>query len=455
MPVAIAKDRLNTHLDGLRQSSFWLNGYSGLIVAVSGGPDSLALTLVAAEICAEKKISFEAVVIDHGLRAEAAGEANQVIAKLTSLGIRSRCLRVLAPAPSSGRQAWARQQRLQLLCDHARQSASAVLFAHHYDDQAETVAMRLARGSNLTGLSAISAVRLYEGVLFVRPFLELRKQDLIAICNAYKVEYLTDPSNTDQAFERVRIRSWLQQPSQKNLRQQLVQLANLSARLSARLTDSRDQWCILNIVFTLRLRAQINLAAFLDLNEAAQNIILRYCLAVIGGQPYPISDCRLDRLKASMTKGARTTAGGCIVQVNSEYITIIAEFGRPPVPELIVQAGRVYRFDKRWLIRATQDGIIRRLGLSGWAKRSQLSCSLPLSGWPARMGAMIPVLHGLDGRLYCPHFNDMESVYLAAPPIPARQSPFATRAFCATSLPLDGPCARIEWMETTAKGEDA
>ena len=443
MSVAAAKNSLTNHLDGLRQSDLWLEGYSGVLAAVSGGPDSLALAFVAAEICVDKKINFEAVVVDHGLRSEATGEASQVVETLKSRGIRSCSLRITAPPPSSGKQAWAREQRMQLLCDYARQTASAVLFAHHYDDQAETVAMRLARGSAVTGLSAIAAVRIYQGVLFVRPFLGLRKLDLIAVCKAYKAEYITDPSNTDQAFERARVRAWLQQPGQRLLKQQLVQLSSLSAQLSERLAGTLAEWCAEHIVFTLRLRAQINFVTFSELNGAKQNLILRHCLAVIGGQPYPLSDNRLDRVRVRLATGARLTAGDCLVQCNAERITIMAEFGRMPEPELTVQAGRIYRFDKRWLIRTTEDGVIRRLGPAGWAKRSH-SCNFqPLSDWTARMGAMIPVLHGLDGRRYCPHFMRRRFVYSGFEFNPAQQDSAAIRAFCASSLPVDGSWAVI------------
>jgi tRNA(Ile)-lysidine synthase len=333
---------------------------------------------------------------------------------------------------------------MQLLCDYARQTASAVLFAHHYDDQAETVAMRLARGSAVMGLSAIAAIRIYQGVLFVRPFLELRKSDLIAVCKAYKAEYITDPSNTDQAFERARVRAWLQQPDQRRLQQQLVHLSSLSAQLSERLEDTLAEWCAANIVFTLRLRAQINSVTFSELNEAKQNLILRHCLSVIGGQPYYLSDNRLDRTRVRLANGVRSTAGDCLVQGNAERITIMAEFGRMPEPELTVQAGRIYRFDKRWLIRTTKDGVIRRLGPAGWAKWSQSSNFQSLSNWTARMGAMIPVLHGLDGRRYCPHFIKRRFVYSGFAFNPAQHDPVATRAFCASSLPLDGPCEVIK-----------
>ena len=437
MPVAAAKSALTSHIDGLRQSALWLDGCSGLIIAVSGGPDSLALTLMAAEICAEQKMRFEAVVVDHGLRAEAAAEAGHVVKTLTNWGIRGRCLRVSDSAPSAGKSAWARQHRLELLCDYARQTASAVLFAHHYDDQAETVAMRLARGSTVRGLSAIAAVRIYQGVLFARPFLGLRKADLVAICMAYKAVYITDPSNTDQAFERVRIRTWLQQPQQSDLRQQLVQLASLSSRLSAPLLEACDKWCAEHIIFTFRLRAHINLEAFLLLDKVARNFILRHCFTVIGGQPYPVSDDRLDQVQTRLAPGVKSTTGGCVVQVSAERITIIAEFGRLPEPELNVQAGRVYRFDKRWLITAAQDGVVRRLGPLGWAQRSQLSGLQPVSSWTARMGAMIPVLHGLDGRLHCPHFNTHRSLYSIALSNRLDKEVEAKEAFYVTVLPLD------------------
>ena len=304
--------------------------------------------------------------------------------------------------------------------------------------------MRLARGSAITGLSAIAAIRIYKGVLLARPFLGLRKMELVAICKAYKSEYLSDPSNADQVFERARVRAWLQQPEQWFLQQQLVHLSSLSARLSERLAGALAEWCAEHVVFTLRLRAKINFVTFSELNGAKQNLILRHCLAVIGGQPYPFSDDRLDRLRVRLATGTRSTAGDCLVQGNAEHITIMAEFGRQPEPELTVQAGRIYRFDKRWLIRTTKDGFIRRLGAAGWAKRNRPSVFQYISGWTARMGAMIPILHGLDGRRHCPHFIERKAVYSDAAFNPEHQDPAKTRELRASILPVDGPCAVIK-----------
>ena len=109
-----------------------------------------------------------------------------------------------------------------------------MLFGHHRDDQAETVMMRLSRGSGLAGLSAMAPYSLYQGVVFGRPFLRLSKGDLISVCQAYGADFVTDPSNADPVFERVRIRQWLQHPGQKMARQQMMRLSAVSSRLAAR-----------------------------------------------------------------------------------------------------------------------------------------------------------------------------------------------------------------------------
>ena len=103
MPVVTAKDAIITCLHNLRKSAFWFESSSGIIGAISGGPDSLALAFLTAEVCAEQKIQFEAVLVNHGLRKEAATEASYVIEKLESRGIQACCLSVTASPPSFGK----------------------------------------------------------------------------------------------------------------------------------------------------------------------------------------------------------------------------------------------------------------------------------------------------------------------------------------------------------------
>ena len=457
MPVAAAKDALSSHLNGLLTSGQWLVDRSGILAAVSGGPDSLALALVAAEVCAEASVRFEAAVVDHGLRDGSAEEADQVVAALTGRGIPARSFTVSEPAPVTGRQAWARDQRFQILCDYARQSASAVLFAHHRDDQAETVMMRLLRGSGIAGLSAMAPYSLYQGVVFGRPFLGLCKEDLISVCQAYKADFVTDPSNADPAFERVRTRQWLQHPGQKMTRQQMIRLSAVSSRLTARIREECERWCADHAVFTHRLCAELEAGAFLQLCCDARKHILRYCLGVVGSQLYPVAGERLDKLLDRLCVGHKSTAGGCLIQMTQTHLRLIAEFGRPPEPELKAEAGRLYCFDRRWLVYAPQDGVIRRLGAQGWAARdSQHPGYRRVKNWPARLGMMLPYLDGLDGQPCHPHFKSYPVVCSAAGRTAAQDSKPQGQDFVICDLPPDGALTLTKGLSMTeSKGEGA
>lgn len=178
-------------------------------VAVSGGPDSLALLLLAA---AARPALVEAVTVDHGLRAGAADEAAAVAVRCDQLGVQHTILRAeWADAPESNIQAKARSERYRLIGEWARpRELGAVATAHHIDDQAETMLMRLARGSGLAGLSGVRADILREdGLRLIRPLLGWRKAELEALCAEAGVVPAEDPSNRDEKHDRVRVRQWL------------------------------------------------------------------------------------------------------------------------------------------------------------------------------------------------------------------------------------------------------
>lgn len=179
-------------------------------VAVSGGPDSLALLLLAATTRPE---TVEAATIDHGLRAESADEAAMVAGICQQLGVQHRTLMADWPeAPTTNVQAAARAMRYRLLNEWAiDRGLSAVATAHHADDQAETLLMRLLRGAGVSGLGATRAKRpLSEQVLLVRPLLGWRKSELVALVADAGLDPVDDPSNRDPRHDRSRIRNLLQ-----------------------------------------------------------------------------------------------------------------------------------------------------------------------------------------------------------------------------------------------------
>ena len=153
-----------------------------LLIAVSGGPDSTALLLMAAEWAKRRgKPRIEAATVDHGFRPESADEAKAVAKLCARLKVDHRVLQWKGVKPTSRLQERAREARYRLLVDHAKAiGADAVVTAHHADDQAETVLFRLLRGSGLAGLRGMDLMSARDGMTIARPLMGLKKRDLIA-----------------------------------------------------------------------------------------------------------------------------------------------------------------------------------------------------------------------------------------------------------------------------------
>lgn len=176
-------------------------------VAVSGGPDSLALLLLAAAV---RPDGVDAATVDHGLRSEAPDEAAFVAGICHRLDVPHSILTARwAETPETAIQERARQQRYRLLGYWAEERGlDAIVTAHHADDQAETLLMRLARGSGVKGLAAIRPRSVAPGshVPLLRPLLGWRRSELEQVCAGAGLTPVSDPSNEDERFERVRVR---------------------------------------------------------------------------------------------------------------------------------------------------------------------------------------------------------------------------------------------------------
>jgi tRNA(Ile)-lysidine synthase len=191
-----------------------LENLPALILAVSGGPDSTALLVLAARWAKRLRRAPKllAVTIDHGLRVEARREAAATKRLARALGVPHRTLRWQGRKPASGLQEAARLARYRLLARVAlRAGAAHILTAHTLDDQAETVLFRLARGSGLVGLGGMAQTSPLpiggDGAIFlVRPLLHVPKARLVATLQTARVPYSEDPSNRDPRFTRVRLR---------------------------------------------------------------------------------------------------------------------------------------------------------------------------------------------------------------------------------------------------------
>lgn len=203
-------------------------------VAVSGGPDSMALLALVQEWAAARGKRVHALTVDHALRVESAHEAAQVGTWIDVHfpGVTHEILRRDPAAITPTRlQEQARHDRYELMrgaC--ARAGIGHVLLAHHRDDQAETFLFRLCKGSGLDGLAAMKAQSDRDGLLLLRPLLDVDKERLIATCAARGVPYVKDPSNKNDKFARVRLRQLKEALSHEGLSTR--RLAATAARMA-------------------------------------------------------------------------------------------------------------------------------------------------------------------------------------------------------------------------------
>lgn len=164
------------------------------IVAYSGGADSLALAVAAADLATRRSEPIEAVTVDHGLRPESAEQAHQAATILHSFGLNATIIPVTVDC-SDGVEAGARAARYTALAEHARDSRAGILLGHTMDDQAETVLLGLARGSSARALSGMRPIVKDGGISWLRPLLSVRAADTRRMCEVLNLPVIEDPSN--------------------------------------------------------------------------------------------------------------------------------------------------------------------------------------------------------------------------------------------------------------------
>jgi tRNA(Ile)-lysidine synthase len=223
-----------------------------IVLAISGGPDSVALMWLMARWrrAFARGPRLIAVTVDHGLRAEAAREARDVKRLAKSLDLPHQTLRWTGTKPRTGLPAAARAARYRLLAQAARKhGATHVLTAHTRDDQAETLLMRMLRGSGIAGLAAMARESERDGVRLARPLLDISKSRLIATLNKAKIGFADDPTNRDTGFTRPRLRAIMPVLAEeggdaRNLARLAARLARANAAVEV-LTDGAERYLAL------------------------------------------------------------------------------------------------------------------------------------------------------------------------------------------------------------------
>ncbi len=308
---------------------------SAILIAVSGGPDSMALMTLAAEWRGRSgngAPSLHVATVDHGLRPEARGEAAAVALAAAALGLPHATLTWAGPKPTTGVQERARDMRYGLLAAHARHlGASHILTAHHADDQAETIMLRLGRGSGISGLAGMRRdSSLAPGITLTRPLLAVPKNELIAFCHARALVFVEDPSNRDPAFARARLRGQTRTLDALGLdRAALLRLARRMARADEALEAETDRLEVL--VSTQRDHAFYKADLSCAIEMPAEILVRLIGRAVAHVVPNRIH-FRLDRLEAlakairsALRSGEahRATQGGARLVLGRDRLIVV------------------------------------------------------------------------------------------------------------------------------------
>jgi tRNA(Ile)-lysidine synthase len=314
-----------------------LESLPGLVIAVSGGPDSTALLVLAARWAKRLKSKAPkllAATVDHGLRRQAAAEAASVRRLARRLSVAHQTLRWRGKKPESGLQEAARAARYRLLAQAAGRAGYAhILTAHTLDDQAETVLFRLARGSGLAGLSAMTSPTPLptdesQKMLLVRPFLNIAKSRLVATLQAAGIAYSEDPSNSDPRFTRARLRGLIPALGREGLDARA--LSRLAARM--RRADSAIEFAVAAAQAALapapwpqRGPVVFEFGRFADLPAEVGLRLLGRAIAHTGSEG-PVELGKLEVLYEAVRKAAphrvRRTLAGALVTVASGRLTV-------------------------------------------------------------------------------------------------------------------------------------
>ena len=346
--------------------------------------------------------------VDHGLRPESKEEAAFVAAHARDLGFSHATIKWTGGKPKTGIQAAARRARYDLLASHALScGAACVVTAHTEDDQAETLLMRLRRGSGVDGLAAMAPVSDRNGVAIVRPLLGFSKGRLTAYLRASSVPFLRDPSNDNAAFERVRLRH-----ATKALAAAGITRSSL-ATTAARLSRSRDALARItenfldrNFQVTPLGQGKISQAALEAVPDDVALRALGRILSLVGGREEPPRLTRLEHLLENLKfRKKEATLAGCIMITASGTFNFYREPGRLKVSPTPFEPGAKRVWDGRFILAFApikDCGMkVRQLGADGWLSYKKTMKERGLLVTATRLPALTTPALWKGNRLLC------------------------------------------------------
>ena len=307
----------------------YLNINKSFIVAVSGGPDSLALSFLAKIYSIKKKLNVEYFIIDHKLRKNSTTEARLVKKKLKKFSINLNILTWHGKKPKKNIQSIAREKRYRLLTDQAKKlNINNILLGHHLDDLFENFFIRILRGSGLNGLVSLDKKTQKNQVNLIRPLIDFDKKDLIYISNYIFDSYVNDPSNEDDKFKRVRIRNFLKQLEAEGLDRNkfLLTIKNLKSAnetIKFYTKENLDN----NVTFFKKKKYVILKNSFFFNSSEVVFRSFSEVIKIVGKKYHPVRGKKIVNITQLINDkpSFKVTLGGCVIKKINETVIVSKE----------------------------------------------------------------------------------------------------------------------------------
>ena len=318
--LSLLYSNFKNKLDKLKRKSY--------LVAVSGGPDSLALAALSKAYSFEKKTTFNYVLVNHNIRSNSSKEAEKVKVLLKNFDIKLNVLKndfVI----NKNIQGQARKVRYKMLNAYCmKKKIKTILTGHNLDDQVETFFIRLSRGSGLTGLSSMKPLsKLDKKIDLYRPLLDVKKSSLIKISKKIFKKYIIDPSNKDTKFLRTKIRN-LKKPLMKsgiNYDQIIKSINNLAS--SREVLDQYLEQVFRDLIRVSKKQILIDYRQFKKLNLEVKMQVVNKCIKVLKKNYYNLRSKKVNFLLSAIEKQSfkKATLGGCLFFKKKDDLCLIVE----------------------------------------------------------------------------------------------------------------------------------
>jgi tRNA(Ile)-lysidine synthase len=388
-----------------------LEGQSKVAIAVSGGADSMALVLLAKQWADANKSQIVALTVDHCLRPESAAEAVLVHKWLKGRKIEHHILQWQDHKKTSNIQSEARQARYKLMTDFCKKNNITILLvAHNKEDQAETVLLRIMRGSGVDGLAGMAAETEISDIKVLRPLLATPKKYLREFLNEQGQEWVEDPSNQNPKYERVKIRQFIESSADSSL---LIDRLFDTAKNMQRSRSYIETMVAKDFAETAEIKPEgyaiISRKKFLNLHSEAAYRILAKLIKNIGGDYYKPRFEKLEKLYAQILSNpslSGVTLGGCNIYSYKNNLNIIREISAVEANINIEQFCEIIwdnRFKCQLADTQFSDLKIGALGQNGLKQVLEKTPDLPLGVLPKKIIYTLPALRNLEKILAVPH----------------------------------------------------